>query len=245
VKPDKIAEVLRLHALHQAGDPAGKRANLSGANLSGANLSRARLSRARLSWADLTWADLSGADLSGADLTWANLSGARLSRANLSGARLSGANLSRARLSRARLTWADLSGANLSGANLSGANLSGANLSRAKGGELAAACLSIVHEGEMTGWKKCAGETLVKLRIPALAARSNATGRKCRAEFAEVLSIEDVSGKPIGGHALSLYDRTPYELGKTVRCHQWEPDRWRECAGGIHFFLTREEAVDY
>lgn len=33
-----------------------------------------------------------------------------------------------------------------------------------------------------------------------------------------------------------------YRVGKTVRCDTWCEDRWQECAGGIHFFLTRAEA---
>ena len=72
---DKSQEVLRLHNLWLAGDPAGERADLSLADLS----------RANLSWADLSWADLSLADLSRANLSWANLSWADLSGAKREG----------------------------------------------------------------------------------------------------------------------------------------------------------------
>jgi hypothetical protein len=49
-------------------------------------------------------------------------------------------------------------------------------------------------EGDIIGWKKsgrhsefaCTQDVIVKLKIPASARRTNATGRKCRAEFAEV-----------------------------------------------------------
>jgi hypothetical protein len=215
--PEQTKEILRLHALYLAGDPVGQ----------GANLYRANLYRA----------NLSGANLSGADLYGANLSGANLYRANLSGANLSGADLYGADLSGANLSGANLYGADLSGADLYGANLSGADLSGAKVDPLAAARLSIVHEGDMVGWKKCRGDVLVKLLIPAGAARSNATGRKCRAEYATVVEV-------IGAAAgVSLYDsRTTYRAGELVRCDRWGPDRWAECAGGIHFYLTREEA---
>jgi len=30
-----------------------------------------------------------------------------------------------------------------------------------------------------------------------------------------------------------------------VRCDKWDDDRWNECSGGIHFFLTRAEAEAY
>jgi len=64
---NQLQEVLRLNDLWLAGDPTGKRANLSQADLSGANLSLADLSRA----------NLSGANLSGANLSRANLSRAK------------------------------------------------------------------------------------------------------------------------------------------------------------------------
>ena len=168
-------------------------------------------------------ADLSGADLSGADLSGADLSGA-----NLSGADLSGADLSRANLSRA----------NLSGADLSRANLSRANLSRAKNAELVWARTEILpREGAMIGWKKCRDNVLVRLQVGEKSRRSNATGRKCRAEFVEVL---EVIGAEVG---ISLYDeKIEYRVGQVVKCDIWNEDRWTECGGGIHFYLTREEA---
>jgi hypothetical protein len=242
--------------------------NLSGANLSKADLSKANLSEADLSGADLSGANLSKAKLSGANLSGVNLSGAKLSEANLFGADLSkadlseadlsgadlfGANLSGANLSGAKLSWANLSGANLSWANLSradlfGANLSGAKLSRAdlfgainigshESHKLAIARLVITPEGTLIGWKKCQENVIVKLRIPEKARRSNSYGRKCRAEYVKVL---EVFGSEYG---ISLHDeKTEYRVGKTVKCDNWNEDRFTECGGGIHFYLTREEA---
>jgi hypothetical protein len=205
----------------------------------GANLSRANLSGANLLWANL----------SGANLRWANLSGANLSRANLSGADVSGANLSGANLRWANLRGANLSRANLSGANLSGADVSGANLSGAdlRGATdipaLAQAQTVIVPEGNLVGWKKCRNGVIVKLLIPQHARRSNATGRKCRAEYVKVLRVYGAecgeSEYEVNGAA------TIYRKGETVKCDRWNEDRWVECGGGIHFFLTRVEAETY
>ena len=173
----------------------------------------------------------SGADLSGANLSGANLYGADLYGANLSGADLYGANLSGANLYRANLYRANLSGANLSGANLSGAN----NVS-----DLSAAQLSILPEGPIIGWKKCADNVIVKLLIPYKARKSNSTGRKCRADFVKVLQV---FGAEVG---VSTYDlKTLYRKGETVTCDKWNEDRWIECGGGIHFFLSRIEAESY
>jgi len=207
-------------------------ADLRGANLRGAYLQRANLHGANLRGADLQRANLQGADLQGADLQGADLRGADLQRADLRGA-----NLQWAYLQRADLQGADLQGANLRGANLRGANLQGADLPATE---------ITPPEGAFIGWKKCKAEpggekeVIVKLEIPADAARSNATGRKCRASHVRVL---DVIGADVG---YSLRDAvTAYRAGEMVKAHKWEPDKWIECAGGIHFFLTRGEAEEF
>jgi hypothetical protein len=206
-------------------------ADLSRANLSGANLNGADLSRADLSRANLSDADLNGADLNGADLSRANLSGANLNGANLSGANLNGANLSDA-----DLNDADLNGANLSGANLNGANLNGADLSRAENADLAIAKTRILPEGDLIGWKKLDNGAIAKLRIPADAKRSHAFGRKCRAQYAFVIE----------GEGSSKYDsKFIYKAGEMVIAPNWDDDWTKECAGGVHFFITRLEAENY
>ena len=147
------------------------------------------------------------------------------------------ADLSRADLSGADLSRANLSGANLIGANLSGAYLRGADLRDANGAGLALAMSSHLPAGDIIGWKKCMNDVIVKLRIPEAAARSHGASRKCRAEYAVVLEV-------IGANeGVSQYDKaTTYRAGETVKPMSWDPDRWNECAGGIHFFITREEA---
>ena len=198
-------------------------ADLICARLSGANLSGANLSGAKLSWANLSWADLSGAKLIGADL-----SDARLSRADLSSADLSSAKLIGAKLICAKLNGADLSGANLSGARLSGAQ----NLDPTTAAQL----MRCPAEGEFIAYKKCAGGAIIKLLIPADAERSSSTGYKCRASHVIVLE----------GEGTSCHDpQMRYTPGARIVCHHWGKNRWEECAGGIHFFMTREEAEDY
>ena len=152
---------------------------------------------------------------------------------------------------RVDLSWADLRGCDLSGAYLVGAdlrgcylngvNLYGASLSGAKLDPLAIARLSICPEGDIVGWKKIR-EGICKLLIPSTAKRSNATGRKCRAEFAVVLELPEGCTE---GRSL----RSPgfiYRVGETVRPREpFCEDRWQECASGIHFYITREEAESH
>ena len=182
--------------------------------------------------ADFRRENLSGANLSGADLSGANLSEANLSRTNLWGANLSGTNLSEANL------W----GANLSEADLSRANLRGADLSEAKNipALIAAQLMACPSVGAYTAFKKCQ-EGVVELLIPADALRSSATTRKCRASKALVVKLPDGCTEAHSGYDTLFC----YRVGETVTADKWEPDRWIECGGGIHHFITREEAEAY
>lgn len=182
---------------------------------------------------------ISGIDLRGANLSRANISGADLREADLSGANLSGANISRA-----DLREADLYSANLSGANVSGANLSWANLDGSKGANYPMNC---PEKGSFIGFKKVSNNLIVELEITEDALRSSAAGRKCRCSKAKVLSITNIDGTESNtNHAVSLRDPAfVYTVGKTVEVPDFDTNRWNECAPGIHFFISRQEAVDF
>ena len=190
--------------------------------------------------ADLSCADLSHANLRGADLICADLSCADLSRANLDGAHLDGANLDGANLRGANLICADLRDANLRNADLQGANLSnadlrGANLSDCRGLEQFVVAPQV---GQFIGFKKVNG-VIVTLMIPADAKRVSAYGsRKCRAEFAYIMDSE---GKLLG----EAYGGFQYPLSGLVTPDSYDPDPRVECSHGIHYFITRQEAVKY
>ena len=206
--------------------------------------------RAALQNAVSKGADLGGANLRSADLGGANLRSADLGGADLGGANLRSANLRSANLGGANLRSANLRSANLRSANLGGADLRSANLGGAVNGELAQAVTNIVpSDGAFVGWKKCKNDDIVAVLIPVNAKRSNATGRKCRAEFVEVLGVYDLGSpdpRTDSYTAISTHDgKTQYRKGETVHCDSWCEDRWQECAGGIHFFLTRVEAENY
>jgi len=199
-------------------------------------------------------ADLSGADLRYADLRYADLRYAKLSDADLSGADLSGAKLSGADLRYADLRDADLRYAKLSGADLSGAYLSGANLS---GADLRGACLrgaknipfipmTCPDTGAFIGYKKASGYIL-KLEILQDARRTSSVSRKCRCDKAKVLEIQNLYGGIANVKEVeSNYDENfVYRLGEIVEEPNFCEDRWNECAEGIHFFINRQEAVEY
>lgn len=199
----------------------------------------------------LSYADLRGADLSDADLHGANLHGA-----DLSDAYLRGADLSDAYLCGADLYGADLSHADLSDADLRYADLRYADLRDANHVKLSIAKTSILpEEGDIIGWKKAYVDgtmlpksVIVKLLIPSDAQRSNATGRKCRASKARVLDLQDKQGNslPPDTTAFSGHDTDfTYKKGETIHVEDFDTNRWKECAPGIHFFITRIEAAEY
>ena len=130
-------------------------------------------------------------------------------------------------------------------AYLSGACLSGACLSGAK--ELPYVPLACPSDGAFIGWKKV-GRYLVKLEIPEDAKRSSATTNKCRCDKAKVLDIICISDD----HPLNLqeitnfkYTKTTYKVGEMVYPDSFDENRWNECSHGIHFFINKQDAINY
>ena len=148
---------------------------------------------------------------------------------------------------RAILIGADLREANLPGANLCSANLIGAKLDDVKYNyKTGFFALQCPEEGSFIGYKK-ARRHIIKLEILADAKRSSATTRKCRCSSAKVLSITTLDGQDDGTRAISSnYDEDfVYRVGEIVRVDDFDDNRWNECSRGIHFFITRDEAVSY
>jgi hypothetical protein len=146
---------------------------------------------------------------------------------------------------RANLHYANFSGANLTEANFSGANLTEANFSGANLTDVIADentkyfNLRCPVEGSFIGYKKCRDSIIVTLKITEDALRSSA-GDKCRCSKAEVLDIEGAE------EAISWYDSNfIYHKGDIVEVKDFNQNRWIECAPGIHFFMTREEAFAF
>lgn len=111
-------------------------------------------------------------------------------------------------------------------------------------------------EGDFFGYKKVKvisslGQYpgIAKLYIPEGAGRSSGTGRKCRCQFARVISITGATSKTKieeFDEAVSYFDPIfRYKVGDMVYPDAWDEDRWNECSNGIHFFMNKQEAIDY
>ena len=156
-------------------------------------------------------------------------------------------------LRNADLCDADLRNANLRNANLCDADLYGANLCGAKNTDKIAwnahtafYPLQCPETGSFIGYKKAA-DKIIMLEICADAKRSSATSRKCRCSKAKVLSITHLDGSDSGlTEVRSNYSKEfVYRVGEIAEVSDFDDDRWNECAAGIHFFITRDEAVKY
>ena len=241
---EKLKEILERHRKWLNNEDGGERADLCGANLCGADLCGANLYGADLCGANLYGADLCEANLCGANLYGADLCEANLRGANLRGADLCGANLRGAYLRGANLRGAYLCGAYLRGAYLCGADLCGADLCGAK--SIPFVPLVCPEHGSFTAYKKC-GKYIIELLIPETAKRSSATTRKCRASCAKVVTITNMDGSQAEVDHVTNCDYAPieYKIGEYVYPDSYDDDRWNECSHGIHFFINRQEAVEY
>jgi len=143
-----------------------------------------------------------------------------------------GADLRRANLRGANLWRADLRGADLREAELREANLTDAMLPH----------FQIPQEGSLVVWGK-KNNTLVKMSVPTKAKRTACLiNRKCRAEYVKVLKVFNDEGKVIVKYDFGI---TEYENGKLVYPDSYDDDIRVDCSHGIHFFLTKEEALQW
>ena len=190
---------------------------------------RANLLYADLRYADLLYADLRYADLRYADLRYANLQHADLRNTNLLHADLRYANLQRANLLHANLLYADLR-------NTKGL---GQFIVAPKEGSFMA------YKMANTKNTKC----ILILEVKKNYKRVNCIGsRKCRGDKVFIVGVETLKGKKFNnpGKIYSSFDSEfLYKVGKVVKAERYNPSDRIECSDGIHFFITKQEAIEY
>ena len=251
IKQEELNKILQKHEMWLKGEEGGERADLSGSDLKDADLECANLKRADLSGADLSGTDLEDINLEftklcDANLEYANLYNANLSYSDLRGADLRGADLTDASLRGADLRDTNLSYSDLSGTNLWNADLRGTNLEDIKTNiHTIGYSLACPKEGSFISYKK-AGKYIVKLLILEDSKRSSATTSKCRCDKARVLDIEDIkTGEKIKKINSDFDPGFIYSLGEIVSVDNFDDNRWNECSTGIHFFVNKENALNY
>ncbi len=250
ITQEELNIILKEHKLWLK-DRSGKRADLSDCDLS----------KLDMSYADMGYSNMSGTDMSHTDMSYANMSCANMRGTNMRGANMSCANMSYADMCCADMRYADMSYSNMSYvdmrdadmcysnmsyvdvrcANMCSADMGGANTHNIIYNEATSFfAIQCPEEGSFIGYKKCQ-DKLVTLQITEDAERSSATSRKCRCSKAKVISIE-------GGltSIASYYDESfIYKVGEVAEVKFFDKDRWNECSPGIHFFITKQEAINY
>lgn len=201
--------------------------------------------------------DLTGYDLSNMDFTLSSMADVILKDVNFEnssvenalfdGTNLRGANFQHANLKMASFRYCDLGECNICGADLYAAVLENTNLEGVRSdADTKWFRLHCPEEGAFLGYKKCVNDRLVQLLIPADAKRTSATMNSCRCDKAKVLTIKSFDSTESFEEAWSLVDENfVYKVGEWAVAENFDPDRWFDSTGGIHFWLTREEAKAY
>ena len=222
-----------------------KYASLNNVNFYKSDLRGANLCQTLLQHTNLSYADFREATLNDADIFNSNLSYADFGNASLVGAYLPRSNLTRADFQGANLCWAHLCSCVFCDTDLRDCNFMCSNL---YGSEYVPYIpLQCPSDGAFVGWKKV-NNVLIKLEIPADAKRSSATTKKCRCDKAKVLGFYDSLGSKeldITELVNDKFEKCKYVKGEMVYPDFFDENRWNECSHGIHFFVNKQDAINY
>jgi len=247
-----------------------KRINLRGADLTNITLENVDLTQANFTGASLSWATISHVKCTAALFTNAKLVSSIISHSYFTGACFNGAELIKVQykytsLRHARFTTAKLNSTifklcdcdhstfdnvDLRHTGFFRTDLDEVDFSKAKYEPyIPMACPSY---GAFIGWKnihdhKLERSYLVQLLIPEDAKRCSAASNKCRCDKAKVLSIESLQTHELIN---SVTNRNQphvltYKVGEMVYPDSFDDNRWNECSHGIHFFINKQEAINY
>ena len=246
ISKEELNKILKKHEMWLRNEEGGECANLSYVDLRNADLSNTNLRAANLIGVDLSDGNLYNADLSCTDLRNADLTEVDLTDVDLRNADLKYANLRCANLKFTNLRCTDLTSANLEGVDLWNANLIDSKLVGIKTNmNTIGYNLACPEKGSFIGYKK-AGKCIIELLILADAKRSSATTVKCRCSKAKVLNIEDIkTGEKVMKVSSNYNSNFIYRIGEIVSVDDFDDDRWNECSTGIHFFMNRDNAINY
>lgn len=201
--------------------------------------------------------DLTGMDLSGMDfvlssfqntvLDGVNFEGSSVENSLFDGCSLHGVNFKNANMRTASFRGCDLADSNIEGANLFGAVLERADLNGVHFDEQTRWFrMHCPETGPILGYKKCVNDRLVQLLIPADAKRTSATLPSCRCNKAKVLTIKNFDSTEEYEEAWSLVDENfVYRKGEWVEVKDFNEDRWFDSTTGIHFWMSRDDAIGY
>lgn len=209
-------------------------------NLTSANLCRSRLNNTRI-----TNANLRHANLSYTNIAYVDLYSSDICYATFEHAYAVGANFVNTKAISTNFEFTDLRFANLFNMQrgmhtmFNGANLKDVSYPP----RISLAC---PDTGSFIGWKK-ASNKIIKLLIPEDAIRLSNTQLQCRCNKAIVIGIEEFSGINADVNEVpSDFDvNFIYKIGREVVVKDFCKDWQTRYAPGIHFFINRQDAVEW
>ena len=208
---------------------------------------------------------IKGLDLSGRDLTGLDLSRSTFENCDLRGADFSGSKLDNVAFYDNKLTGMKLGGClargcsfrfqDMTDIDLRGANIYSSVLEDAinqdkviTDDETKWYKMRCPEEGEaFIAWKCCTDLRVVMMLVPRDAKRCMATMETGRVSKVKVLKITSIDETENYTWAQSTVDPDfYYEVGKWIEpANGFQEDRWKDSSPGIHFFLDRQQCVDY
>ena len=207
-----------------------------------------------------TGLDLSGWDMTGLDLSRSTFDGCNLNGTDFSGSKLDNVAFYDNDLRNMKLNGCLVRGCSFRFQDMTGIDLSGANI-YASVLEDAVNQDKVIYDEktrwyEMScpefgkpfiAWKCCTDLRVVMMLVPADAKRCMATMETGRVSKVKVLSIKSIDEKESYTWAQSTVDSDfYYEVGKWLEpANGFQEDRWKDSSPGIHFFLDRQQCVDY
>ena len=197
-------------------------------------------------------------------MTGLNLRRATFEKCDLNGADFSGSMMDHAAFYDCDIRYMKLCGASargvmfrfhdMEGIDLSGANIYNSVLEDAVNQDKVITDdktrwykMSCPEEGPFIAWKCCTDLRVVMMLVPADAKRCMATMETGRVSKVKVLKITNIDETENYSWAQSTVDPDfYYEAGKWLEpANGFQEDRWKDSSPGIHFFLDRQQCIDY
>lgn len=213
---------------------------------------------------DFMHSKFKGLDLHGRDMTGLNLKRATFEDCDLNGTDFSDSDMDHVAFYNNDLRNMKLCRCNARGCSFRFQDMEGIDLS---GANIYASVLEDAHnqdkviidddtkwyrmrcpeEGPFIAWKCCTDLRVVMMLVPAEAKRCMSTMETGRVSKVKVLKITSIDETEKYTWAQSTVDPDfYYEVGKWLEpANGFQEDRWKDSSQGIHFFLDRQQCVDY
>ena len=240
-----IEELDRLLALRDTADGGGL-GRIDGR----LNMKHCVIKGIDLSGRDMTGLDLSRSTFEGCDLRGTDFSGSKMDNIAFYDNKLTGMKLRGCLARGCSFRFQDMTDIDLRGANIYSSVLEDA-VNQDKviiDDDTKWYRMRCPEEGEaFIAWKCCTDLRVVMMLVPRDAKRCMATMETGRVSKVKVLKITSIDETENYTWAQSTVDPDfYYETGKWIEpANGFQEDRWKDSSPGIHFFLDRQQCVDY